>query len=256
MTFFKTGEPDTLAFDLLPAHRKYELRQARYVEMIPALGDHLAKLGSEARVLDIGSGMAESKIVLDTVAPSAEWTGVELSPERVIECNRRGYSHIVDDVNLEQSPLPFANDSFDVVIGSHILEHLTNSQQAFADWYRVLKPGGLMLIGVPMHIVLVSWIMRLKYRLFGRRPFQHCVFFSMPSLERFLHGYQVVRIWGFRFFSARRQLPLEDYRWFYRLSMWVGRHFPNLTQEVNVVVRKPLKESDLSQARGRLPTLG
>jgi SAM-dependent methyltransferase len=244
VTFFKSGEPDTLAFGLLPAHRKYELRQARYSEMIPALGEHLRALGSAARVLDIGSGMAEAKIVLDTVAPQADWTGVELSPERVAECKKRGYAHIVDDLNLEKAPLPFADDSFDVVIGSHILEHLTNAEQAFADWYRVLKPGGLLLIGVPMHIVLVSWIMRLKYRLFGRRPYQHCVFFNMISLKRFLRAYPIVRIWGFRFFSARKQLPLEDYEWFYRVSMWVGRHFPNLTQEVNVVVRKPARTRD------------
>jgi SAM-dependent methyltransferase len=237
--FFKGKEPDVLAFGLLPAHRKYELRQARYTEMIPALADHLRALGKNARVLDVGSGNGEAKIVLDSVARDAEWTGVEFARDRVEVCKRLGYARIVDDVNLEQAPLPLPDGAFDVVIASHILEHLENARAAFADWYRVLKPGGLMLIGVPMHLVVVSWIMRLRYRLFGRRPFQHCVFFSLPSLRRFLSGYEVQRIWGFRVLSARRQLPLEDWRWFYRASMWIGRRFPNLTQEVNVLVKKP-----------------
>lgn len=236
--FKREEDADVLAFGLLPAHRKYELRQARYMEMIPALGDHLKTLGPAARVLDIGAGTGEAKLVLDTVAPAAEWTAVEMNPKRVVECQRRGYVRVVDDLNLEQAPLPFPDASFDVVVASHILEHLQNTAEAFRDWHRVLKPGGLLLIGVPMHLVIVSWIMRLRYRLFGRRPYQHCVFFSLPSLRRFLSGYDVRRIWGFRFLSARKQLPLEDWHWFYRLSMWVGAKFPNLTQEVNVVIRK------------------
>ncbi|MCC6808199.1 MAG: class I SAM-dependent methyltransferase [Deltaproteobacteria bacterium] len=236
---FYKRDADVLAFGLLPAHRRYELRQARYMEMIPALGEVLRQKGDTACVLDIGSGTGEAKLVLDTVAPRAEWTGVEMKPDRVAECRRRGYVKVVDDVNLETTRLPFPDASFDVVIASHILEHLSNTHAAFADWYRVLKPGGLLLIGVPMHLVVVSWLMRLWYRLRGRRPYGHCVFFSMPSLRRFLHGYEVLRIWGFRVLSARKQLPLEDWAWFYRVSMGIGRRFPNLTQEVNVLVKKP-----------------
>lgn len=239
MVAFLKREADVLAFGLLPAHRKYELRQARYTEMIPDLGNHLRELGPGAQALDVGCGWGDTKRVLAAVAPAVEWTGVDRNPDCAATCRQNGYIRVIDDLDLEKASLPFGDETFDVVVASHVLEHLENAAEALSDWHRVLKPGGLMLVGVPMHMVWVAWIMRLRYWIRGRDPYAHCVFFSMPSLRRLLKGYDVRRIWGFRFFSARKVLPLEDWEWFYRLSMWVGERFPNITQEVNILISKP-----------------
>jgi len=45
--------------------------------------------------------------------------------------------------------LPFADASQDAVFSSHCLEHIADYRQALAEWFRVLKPGGHLVIVVP-----------------------------------------------------------------------------------------------------------
>lgn len=45
--------------------------------------------------------------------------------------------------------LPFHDHSLDYVASSHVLEHVANPVAALAEWYRVLRPGGLIYLVVP-----------------------------------------------------------------------------------------------------------
>ena len=45
--------------------------------------------------------------------------------------------------------LPFESESFDVVYSSHVLEHVHSEDQALLEMKRVLKPGGVLIIGMP-----------------------------------------------------------------------------------------------------------
>ncbi len=231
--FFKT-RTDQLAFGVVPAFRRFELYQARYHELVPVIAEQMASSPRPLRILDIGSGHGPAKQFVDQLAGPAEWTGIELSPERAASCRAMGYQHLITELDLEKQPLPFEPGSFDVVIGSHVLEHLTDASGALTEWMRVLRPGGSLLLGVPMHLAPIAGLARLRFRLRGRRPRGHCHFFSMRSLSALLAPWDVQRIWGFRFLSARQQLPLEDWEWFYRLSKWVGSAAPSLCAEVNV----------------------
>lgn len=42
--------------------------------------------------------------------------------------------------------LPFADNSFDAVIAMHVLYHVKDQEQAIAEFYRVLRPGGKLLV--------------------------------------------------------------------------------------------------------------
>lgn len=46
--------------------------------------------------------------------------------------------------------LPFADNDFDIVICSHVLEHIKDDLKAMREIYRVIKPGGEAIIIVPM----------------------------------------------------------------------------------------------------------
>ena len=231
------GRQPVLAFGVIPAYRQFELRQARYQDMIaPALA--VAGQRAHLQVLDIGCGLGCAKRFLDSAGINANWTGIDIDKNRARLCRSLGYEAVVDDHDLEADPLPWETDTFDLVIASHIWEHLHDSHGTLNEWLRVLKPGGLLLLGVPMHLSGIALLAKLKHALVGRKPHGHCQFFSIRSLRRRLRAYQVDDIRGFRVISGRRWLPLEDYRWFYRLSRAIGRRWPGLTAEVNVEIRK------------------
>jgi SAM-dependent methyltransferase len=50
--------------------------------------------------------------------------------------------------NLEQ--LTFDDASFDLVFSSHVMEHIPDARRAFAEVFRVLRPGGTYVFSVPM----------------------------------------------------------------------------------------------------------
>lgn len=65
--------------------------------------------------------------------------------------------------------LPFADDSFDVVISSEVIEHTTNPVLAISEMCRVLKPGGKLVLTTPNK----AWYFALKIAEFLRlRPYQ------------------------------------------------------------------------------------
>jgi len=45
--------------------------------------------------------------------------------------------------------LPFHDHSLDYVAASHVLEHVANPVAALAEWYRVVRPGGIIYLVVP-----------------------------------------------------------------------------------------------------------
>lgn len=49
--------------------------------------------------------------------------------------------------------LPFADGQFDFVYSSHCLEHILDSRTAIAEWWRVIKVGGHLVIAVPHQFI-------------------------------------------------------------------------------------------------------
>ena len=55
----------------------------------------------------------------------------------------------LDYPGYDGTRLPFADGSQDAIFVSHCLEHISNYQAVLADWFRVLKIGGYLVIAVP-----------------------------------------------------------------------------------------------------------
>lgn len=56
-----------------------------------------------------------------------------------------GVDHKVDLLRL-----PFADASYDIVYASHVLEHILDDRTAVAEIKRILKPGGIAILPVPL----------------------------------------------------------------------------------------------------------
>lgn len=53
------------------------------------------------------------------------------------------------DVLCLATALPFADNTFDTVLCTNVLEHVENAELAVSEAFRVLRPGGHMLVSVP-----------------------------------------------------------------------------------------------------------
>lgn len=66
------------------------------------------------------------------------YLSLDLDPKRGVD--------VVGDVTA----LPFPDCQFGLVYCSHVLEHVARDRDAMTEFYRVLKPGGLLLVMVPV----------------------------------------------------------------------------------------------------------
>ncbi|OAB76146.1 class I SAM-dependent methyltransferase [Cochleicola gelatinilyticus] len=55
----------------------------------------------------------------------------------------------IADVKADICNLPFQDDSYDLIICNHVLEHIPDDRKAMSELYRVLKPGGTAILQVP-----------------------------------------------------------------------------------------------------------
>lgn len=53
------------------------------------------------------------------------------------------------EVKADICQLPFEDNSFDMILCNHVLEHIPDDQKAMQELYRVLKPGGLGIFQIP-----------------------------------------------------------------------------------------------------------
>lgn len=89
------------------------------------------------------------------VPPGARVRTVDFkSREELIEANRGTVTNIdsipeIDVVDNAEELSTFADESLDFVIASHVVEHLEDPLGGLANWLRVLRPAGVLYIGVP-----------------------------------------------------------------------------------------------------------
>lgn len=57
-------------------------------------------------------------------------------------------------VNMDLCDIQFADNSFDAIICNHVLEHIVDDRRALSELYRVLKPGGWVILQVPISLSL------------------------------------------------------------------------------------------------------
>lgn len=57
----------------------------------------------------------------------------------------------IADVHFDVQAIPFADETYDVVICNHVLEHVDDDAKAMSEMYRILKPGGFAILQVPQN---------------------------------------------------------------------------------------------------------
>ncbi|MFA6249983.1 MAG: methyltransferase domain-containing protein [Candidatus Shapirobacteria bacterium] len=100
------------------------------------------------KILEVGCGRGFYVNNLAKLQPKTKIWGIDLNT-RYLEQAKNGASSNEKLLVADATQLPFKNDFFDRVIASEILEHIPDDVLALKEIFRVLKPGGIVMITVP-----------------------------------------------------------------------------------------------------------
>jgi SAM-dependent methyltransferase len=173
------------AFDGAGSADKYLEVQRIYAERIC---DLLRRRTPGARLLDVGFG--RGYLLQMAQVYGFDVFGLDGSAERVAALQPLFGQRVARAV-LGRDRVPW--DSFDVVVLSHVLEHVAEPREALAEIASSMNAGGWLYVTVPDAA-------SLEFRIFGKHwdavnPLVHLHYFTAESLERLLRasGFEEVR---------------------------------------------------------------
>jgi SAM-dependent methyltransferase len=115
-----------------------------------------ANLPGSAAVLDAGCGTGGLIRRLAPQRPDWSWTGVDLSP-LAVGLARARCGPAADLHEASVTGLPFSAAAFDAVVSADVLYHVDDDAAALREFFRVLRPGGVVVLNLPAYPWLWSY---------------------------------------------------------------------------------------------------
>jgi ubiquinone/menaquinone biosynthesis C-methylase UbiE len=150
-------------------------------------------LGS--KLLEIGCGRGEFLEFFQRAG--LDCYGVDLSDY----CKKNTTGLKVDCLDVAKENLPYSDDYFDVVYHKSVLEHLYSPDRIMQETYRVLKPGGRIIVLTP------DWLSQMKT---FYEDFTHCRPYTKSALQDVLgvYGFSDVHVELFYQYPAIWKYPV------------------------------------------------
>ncbi len=117
------------------------VEEGRY-KVIPSLLER----NSQAKVCELGCAWGDTLVQAAQIMGTTQMYGVDCEQRSLNGASQRGVKTFLCDLN---NPLPFDNETFDVIIASHVIEHLQKTDLFCKEMHRCLKRGGYTIIATP-----------------------------------------------------------------------------------------------------------
>jgi 2-polyprenyl-3-methyl-5-hydroxy-6-metoxy-1,4-benzoquinol methylase len=208
------------------------------------------------KYVDIGCGDGSYTLIISKKLQCRDVYGVDIDEDRILLASKRGIITIKADLSKER--LPLAENSIDIVTALEVIEHLVNPDNMLQETYKILKPGGYLIITTPN---LASYINRIRL-LFGfqptysevsayfdvskicskgtkligmPKPAGHLRLFTLRTLKCLLeiYGFEIVKMK-----ASTSTFAIPNY--IRIMDELVGRISPSLGRILIIVARKPL----------------
>ena len=101
--------------------------------------------GGSLDILDVGTGTGFFAVLLAQQGHRVE--GIDLTPAMLEEARTLAKQRNLDITfrEMDAQNLAYPDDTFDVAISRNLTWTLPDPERAYASWFRVLKPGGVLL---------------------------------------------------------------------------------------------------------------
>lgn len=181
---------DPQVYDAEENRLYFEKQQTQLPDNLHALRVLNELCPKRGNLLEIGSFCG---IFLNRIRQDG-WTVSGLDPDRsAAQYARKTYGLNIVNAVLPCPELPTQN--YDAVVMLHVIEHMPDPSENLVDIYRILKPGGVLVVETPRFDSLI-------FKILGRRErslsncYGHIQFFTVPSLRAMLEkcGFEVVRV--------------------------------------------------------------
>ncbi len=220
--------------------RRYPVRALRYWWLSRVIDEEVRRLDHASTIVDVGCDRGIIKRFIPPI-DGGRWIGLD------IDIHRPGVELAKYDERIQadfDEGLPIPDATADIAICSHVLEHLPRPEFTMREIFRILKPGGLLLVGVP---TAPKFIARLREKQFqkqiangSRVHGQHIHVFDRERLKHLAEytGFKVEFLTGTALIRKKGS-RLEDYAAWIRFNQIGASLVPSLGQELCAQLRKP-----------------
>ena len=167
---------------------------------------HFLNEKTDIKFLDIGAG--EGKTLIEGIKRNWDVTAIDIVDNR-IDAAKGNNIKFIQSKFME---FDFPENHYDFIYLDSVLEHVLNPKDYLLKIKNILKPGGIVYIGVPNEDSLFNYIKRIVFNFIGRKkisekikPFDtpyHVIGFNNKSLK-FIFNHLGFEIKSFRNFGRK-----------------------------------------------------
>ena len=152
------------------------------------INSDLGTPSTPVKALDAGCGDGINLLGLNNIARRRSWNisiyGLDYNPIRLERAAK--FSFVKETVESPLDDIPYADDCFDMVLCNHVIEHIPQDKKVLLELKRIIRPGGLFILGVPNEGCALAWLRNHIIQPCLLKSTDHINFYTEKSISNLL----------------------------------------------------------------------